>query len=326
MRQLLMFFVVILGLTNYIYAQPCAQFADKIATEKTGVKGTVNFDNATLKTCGFDDVVPKLKKGAHLELLSSALVKDDSEWGLYHLKVKVIDDNEEGDNNGKVGYMYPTSTTFAGFANYTTQTIDVAALKENPNRIIYEGSFIDILPTEPTGLKGTVEYNESALKQYDFEDIGTTLKKGTPIELLNYKMIIEPTGLNLTHIKVKVLKGKYKGQVGYMYPSSTSFMQYADYSNSRIDLKKQMPVKTQRKYKGRFIDFAKTEKTGTTGVVTYDGSSIKVKGFDDNRLTLKQGSKIELLSYSMITENSGDSFYLIKVKVLNDLENGKKIN
>lgn len=326
----------VIALCTLANAQACKSFIDQVPTEKTGAKGTVTFDGGTLKMCDFEDTSPNLKKGAEIELLSPRMVKDKTSWSLSHVKVKVIDDNGTGTHNGKIGYMYPASTSFASYADYGTERIDLKRLKdgssivkediaEQPIKRNADLNFLDQVPTEKTGVKGTVTYDGGTLKQTSFEDTSPNLDRGTEIELLSPVMLKDNTSIGLHHIKVKILEGHFKGEIGFMYPSSTSFSEYTDYNSKRIRVEdaKDAPVAKKKDYDGDFIDRVATEKTGCTGIVTFDGGTLKMSSFDDSRTHLVYGSKIELLSHTMIKEDGGWGLYHIKVKITDDLESGK---
>lgn len=346
MRRLLIAlgFIVIATLAN---AQTCKTFIDQVSTENTGVKGKVTFDGGTLKMCSFDDTAPNLKKGTKIELLSPRMIKDNTSWKLHHIKVKIIDDLGSGAMNGKIGYMYPASTSFSNYADYTTEKILVKKIKEDedmPPPIldialdspIASADFLDQLPTENTGVKGTVTFDGGTLKTASFNDVSPSLEKGTRLELISPRMLKDNTYIALHHVKVKVLEGPYKGEIGYMYPSSTSFSKYTDYDNTRIKVEDALDVDVEDapfdipppppppppSYTGKFLDRLKTEKTGATGIVTFDGGTLKITSFDDSKTHLVYGAKIELLSRDMVKEDGGWGLYHIKVKVTDDLADG----
>lgn len=311
-------------------AQACKTFTDQLPTENTGVTGTVTFDGGTLKTCDFEDKSPNLDKGTEIELLSPKMIKDNTSINLHHIKVKVVD----GPLKGKIGYMYPSSTSFASYADYGTERINVDALKGNavvkdiiaiPIKRNADLDFLDQVPTEKTGVKGTVTFDGGTLMQTSFEDTSPKLDRGTEIELLSPVMLKDNTYIGLHHIKVKILEGPFKGEIGFMYPSSTSFSKYTDYTSKRIRVEdaKDAPVLKKKADDVDFIDRVATEKTGCTGIVTFDGGTLKMSSFDDSRTHLVYGSKIELLSHTMIKEDGGWGLYHIKVKVIDDLESGK---
>lgn len=297
------------------------KFIDQVATEKTGVKGTVTFDGGTLKMNSFDDLSPNLEKGAEIELLSPKMVKDNSEWNLSHIKVKVIDDHASGKYNGKVGYMYPASTSFSDYANYGLARIDYERIPSGNKENKPDKKFLELLATENLGLEGTVTFDGGTLKTQTFDDQDIHLDLGTKLELLSSRMVRDNTSLNLCNIKVKVIEGPYKGSIGYMYPSSTSFGDYTNYTDLTLDIDR------ARTSPGKlsttdFINQVPTEYTGTTGIVTFDGGTLKMGSFDDMSPNLKRGSKIELLSRRMIKGTDSWGLYHVKVKVIDDLDDG----
>lgn len=333
MRRLLIIlgFTVIAAIAN---AQACKSFINQVYTENTGLKGKVTFDGGTLKMCDFEDTAPNLKKGTEIELLSPKMIKDNTSWNLSHIKVKVIDDKGTGTMNGKIGYMYPASTSFSAFADYTTERINIDNINIKPSNQITpknNTSFLNKLDTEVTGVTGTVTFDGGTLKQSSFEDTSPNLDKGTAIELISPKMLKDNTSIALHHVKVKVLEGPYKGEIGYMYPSSTSFSKYTDYDNTRIKVEDALDVEEDApfaippppSYTGNFLARLKTEKTGATGIVTFDGGTLKITSFDDSKTHLVYGAKIELLSRDMVKEDGGWNLYHIKVKVIDDLADGR---
>jgi hypothetical protein len=341
MRRLL----IILGLAitaTLANAQTCKSFIDQVYTEKTGIKGKVTFDGGTLKMCNFEDTAPNLKKGTEIELLSPKMIKDNTSWNLSHIKIKVIVDKGTGAMNGKIGYMYPASTSFSSYADYTTEKILVKKIKEDEDMPpimdialdspIASADFLDQLPTEHTGVKGIVTFDGGTLKTASFNDVSPSLEKGTRLELISPRMLKDNTYIALHHVKVKVLEGPYKGEIGYMYPSSTSFSKYTDYDNTRIKVEDALDVDVEDapfdippppSYTGNFLDRLKTEKTGATGIVTFDGGTLKITSFDDSKTHLVYGAKIELLSRDMVKEDGGWNLYHIKVKVTDDLADGR---
>lgn len=293
------------------------KFLAQLKTEKTGVQGFVTFDGGTFRTGSFEDKSPNLDLGTKVELLSPKMIKDNTSWGLYHVKLKVL----EGPQKGQVGYMYAASTSFSDYANYTAENLNMDKLKLDSRQP--DEKFIGQIPTVVTGIKGTVTFDGGTLKLTSFADDGPSLKKGAVLELMGSKMMKSTDDIALHHIKVKVIddksSGMQNGKIGFMYPSSTSFSAFTDYGTSTIDLDraKNAPVRS-----GNFIDYIKTEYTGTTGIVTFDGGTLKMTSFEDSDVTLKYGTKIELLSNNMIKGDDSWGLYHVKVKVIDDLEDG----
>lgn len=98
------------------------EFLNRVKTKHTGVKGKVTFEpQATLKISGHDDYSNKITAGSTFKLLNLKMVKDDI--GLYTIKIKVVKDMGNPKNNGKIGYMYPASTTLTDYTNYNQELI-----------------------------------------------------------------------------------------------------------------------------------------------------------------------------------------------------------
>lgn len=301
-RIMLLLLLVATGITN-TYAQ---SFTDRLPTVKTGITACVTYDGAFLKVYGHEDLSNPIKASAKIELLNLKSINDNS--SLPTLKLKVIDDNDDGSRNGLVGYMYPSLTSLTNVYSYTTNKV--------------EFNFKTMLPTVTTGSTGTVTFDGGTLRVTGFDDNKISLPKGTKIELLSNKMIRAIDCLALNHIKVKVLEGANTGAVGYMYPSSTSFGDYADYTNETMNPPKGFTGTEVAKPTGKFADMLTTVNTGCTGEVTFEGGTLKMKTFDDVSPSLKKGAKIELLSNKMVKGTDSWGLYHIKVKVIDDKDGG----
>jgi hypothetical protein len=105
--------------------QQAKKYLGQVQTQKTGAMGTVTFDGGTLKTKSFSDIEPKLVKGTRIELYGVKMVKDNTALGLHHIKVKVVD----GPHKGKIGYMYPSSTSFSNYTDYKEERIKIEDIK-----------------------------------------------------------------------------------------------------------------------------------------------------------------------------------------------------
>lgn len=211
-------------------------FMDRVSNTYPGVYGKVTFSpQATLKISGHDDYSNKINEGATFELLSRKMVKDNI--GLYTIKIKIIDDNGTGKHNGKIGYMYPASTTMTDYTDYTDERIvggptSLSELKSSG------GNFLDRVENTYPGVKGKVTFEPQAtLKITGHDDYSTKINAGATFELLSRQMIQDNIGLYT--IKIKIIDdngtGKHNGKIGYMYPASTNLTDYTDYTNERIE-------------------------------------------------------------------------------------------
>jgi hypothetical protein len=107
---------------SYSSSSSSNSFQDRLITTNPGVYGKVTFSpNAGFKQFGHNDDT-RVNEGATFELLSRTMIKDNID--LYTIKIKIIDDNGSGKFNGKVGFMYPASTTLTDYTNYTSEKIE----------------------------------------------------------------------------------------------------------------------------------------------------------------------------------------------------------
>ncbi|UPT68411.1 MAG: hypothetical protein M0D57_07195 [Sphingobacteriales bacterium JAD_PAG50586_3] len=220
-----------------------------------------------------------------------------------------------------------SSTSGTGTSTDTKPIVTPPSNTNNNNSgssssVISSSSFLDQVPTSYTGAKGTVTFDGGTLKTKTFNDVSPNLKKGAKIELLSTKMIKDNTSLNLNHVKVKIIDdldgGQYNGMVGFMYPSSTSFGDMADYTSGKIDLNK---TTTTSSSSGNILNLVPNVSTGITGKITFDGARFKITGFDDNNGNITEGAVFKLLNTEMVPDNS--NLYNVKIEIISDKDGGK---
>lgn len=311
-------------------------FIDKLSTQNTGTTGQVTYEGLTLRMKSFDDVSPNLKMGTKLELLNTNMVQTDDGLGLWCAKVKVM----EGDHKGKVGYVYASLTTFGDYADYTSGKLScpkgfIADKSSSSSSSSSSGSFLDQLSTVNTGCTGLITFEGLLLKTSNWED-GLSLAKGTKIELLSNKMIRSTDSWALNHIKVKVLTGTYTGKVGYVYPSSTTFTKYSDYTNQSMYPPKGFTGDdSSGSTSGSSSSSTTTENTGSWDLPTFPTERTGISGtvniatgayaYEDDgqwltEVKLPENSTFSLLNKQVFHDAMNDDFY-IKVKVTYDPTN-----
>lgn len=101
--------------------------------------------------------------------------------------------------------------------------------------------FLDRLITVETGIEGTITFDNANIQIQSSNDKSVKLKAGTRFVLLSKKMIKSDDKLKLYTIKIRILEEgeteedyDVEGTVGYIYPSSTSLGDYADYNREVI--------------------------------------------------------------------------------------------
>lgn len=214
MKKIILLLVLV---TTAIAGANAQSFIDRLPTVNTGIKGCFTTDIGFIKVYGHDDLTHPIKTGMSFDLLNVNSVKDD--YSLNTLKIKVTYD-PDGKLEGTIGYVYPSGTSLTDLFNYSTSRVEI--------------NFKNLLPTENTGMKGTVTYEGLTLRMNDFDDYSPNLANGTAIELLNTRMVKTIDCMGLCLAKVKVLDGPHAGKVGYVYASLTSFSSKADYTNLTI--------------------------------------------------------------------------------------------
>lgn len=216
-------------------------FIDRAPTTNPKVYGKVTFSpNAGFKQFSHDDAA-RVNEGATFELMSRSMVKDNI--GLYTIKIKIIDDNGTGKYNGKVGYMYPASTTITDYTDYTSERVvgGPKSLSEvtggGGDEDDDNGGFANQVSSTFPGIKGKVTFSPTAGFKMNSWDDNTRVNEGATFELLNRKMAKDDSGLYC--VKIKIIddngSGKFNGKVGYMFGASTSLSDRMDYTTGKID-------------------------------------------------------------------------------------------
>ncbi|UPT68412.1 MAG: hypothetical protein M0D57_07200 [Sphingobacteriales bacterium JAD_PAG50586_3] len=301
------------------------KFLNRVATEKTGITGKVTFSpTASLKSTGFEDQT-RVNEGSTFELLSTTMVKDNID--LYTIKIKIIDDNGNGKQNGTVGYMYGASTDLADYMDYVSGTIGRGYSAYKTSAKAYSGNFEDRLQTTSPKVFGRVTFSPNAsLKSTGFDD-ATRVNEGATFELLSRKMIKDD--ISLYTIKIKIIddngNGQYNGKVGYMYPASTTITDYTDYTQEEViggpQTLKEVKIDYTAITGDAFLDRLSSINTGITGTVTFaPEAALKFSGFDDDT-KVPEGATFELLNKKMVKDDIG--LYTIKVKIIDDKATGK---
>lgn len=217
-----------------------SSYMDRASTTYPKVYGRVTFSpTAGFKSTGHDDKT-RVNEGATFELMSRDMIKDDI--GLYTIKIKIVDDNGSGKYNGKVGYMYPASTTLTDYTDYTEERVvggpkSLSEVGGGSSDSGDDDSFADQVVSTYPGIKGRVTFSPTAgFKQFSWDD-NTRVNEGATFELLSRKMAKDNIGLYCVKIKITDDNdsGKFNGKVGYMYGASTSLSDRMDYTTGKID-------------------------------------------------------------------------------------------